>query len=481
MAASEHARTILAAIIPARKDLLQHALQHLEEEHFRDEIQGNIWRLLYKYYDVAGDVLPPKTLTDLLTRQEIEETKQLLYEETYKDLVDFTPPDHEYRYAVDALKDQRARVRTGEALTAALEILDDGAEVEGEKLKGHEDARMYITTQISVIDRLNHQEAAPEGDMRREGGEVLQDYADRKSGKIKAGITTGIKSFDLATGGIHNGEFFLFCAYTGQGKSQFATQTAWHVATQLGKNVYISTSETTRVQLRRRLVCRHSRLPQFGLPGGINVRDLRDGTLSPKEEEALKDVVYDLDKNPGYGRVHTAQVPRGAPISMIESRMKRQGEQWEIHFGINDYLGLVRPDRHRQSQREEHNDVLKEGAMMCKAFYDGQGIPFVSPWQMSQAAYKLALQTGGYGLGSLAETSEAEKSADGIAALLRNPETPKEATLQFLKLRDSEAPPPITLKIDYKNSYLGDEDSAAAGLEEAGEEDDDFLAMLDNS
>jgi hypothetical protein len=55
----------------------------------------------------------------------------------------------------------------------------------------------------------------------------------------------------------------------------------------------------------------------------------------------------------------------------------------------------------------------------------------------------------------LADTSEAEKSADQIITLLAMPDADNELRMQFLKNRDGETPPPFVVECDYRTSYIG--------------------------
>lgn len=476
---ADYQNVLLAGILPNRRDLLLLAQQHLEDEHFSDETLGKIWKLLGRYYDVAGDVLPKQTLTDLLSRQGVDEAKQLLFEETFEELCERQVADHEVRYAIDGLKDLRARHRTGVAITSAFEILErELTGPNGEVLKGHEDARSFLYAELGQIDRLNHQESAPEGDARLDADEVAKKYADRKAGKTTSGVYSGIDQLDQATGGFANGELILVAAYTNQGKTQFVTQAAWHAAVMQGKNVFLGTSETVRDQVWRRMVARHTRLPMFNRKDGIDSQRIKDGTLSDEDEKVFLEALHDLKTNPSYGKIYIAQVPRGATLGFLEARMKRQGEQWDIQWAGFDYLPLLKPDRPRQSAQHELNDLVKDAKVMATSFYDGRGVPFISPWQMSQSKYSYAKQVGSYELASLADTSEAEKSADQIISLLRNEETPKELLMQLLKVRDGDIPQPFKVSVDFRNAFLGAEASALSALD-GDDGEDDFLSMLD--
>lgn len=750
-----HAARVLAGIVPDRKDLLLHAVQHLEEAHFAGEIYKGIFRMLNTYYDVTMDVLPSHIFADSLSKSKtLDTSKALLYEEAFSEIENLQIPDHEFRYSVDALKRERAEQLTGEAITTAFEIFQRGAEVGREHFEGAEDARKYAYSAFAEIDKLDAIEVAPEGDMRHEASEFLEEYEAIKNGEMGQGILTGIKSVDQASGGFGKGELIVAAAFTNAGKAsplwtpvltptgwrtigelsvgdevmstsgthqkvsgvfdrgvmktyrvttadggsvltagdhlweirllqdryfgtkthrvestleiaehlrkkrrvflplpkpmefdpvelpvdpytlgallgdgsfrmneirfsvhvddvgtysdtkfipepyllgsshsrlallqglmdtdgtiadsgkgaeislsseqmvralreivfslggsagpvrerstsgkpawrftitylpegmnpfrlrrkaerwslrkrnydfrrvvsveavgeeevrciavsspdhlyitedylvthntQFCCQTAWDAAVMQGKNVFFATSETVRTTVRRRIIARHSRLPQFGLEDGLDSTSLKRGTLSPKQEVALKDIVHDLDTNPNYGKLYICQIPRGATLSYLEARMNRQGAMWEVDLAIMDYVALLKSDRKRSSEREEMNEVIKDTKVFATSFNDGAGVPFVTPWQIRRESHTEALRTGSYGLASLSDTAEIEKSADQILTMLRVPENPKEVTLQFLKMRDGDIPNPITLRHDFRNAYLTDEKKTSA-------------------
>ena len=453
----DHAARVIAGIVPERKDHLLYALQHLEPDHFATEVNKGIFAMLERYYDVTSDVLPLHIFSDMLANSStLDASKALLYEEAFREAENFEIPDHEFRYSVDALKKQRADQLTGEAITTAFEIFARGAEVDKEHLQGGEAARQFAYSAFAEIDKLDNIETAPEGDMRHEASEFMEEYLAVKEGKAGQGILTGIPTIDKITGGLGKGELAVVAAFTNAGKTQFCCQTAWDAAIMQGKNVFFATSETVRSTVRRRIIARHSRLPQFGLEKGLDSTDLKRGSLSPKEEETLRAVVDDLDNNPNYGKLYISQIPRGATLSYLEARMNRQGAMWEIDLALMDYLALLKSDRRRTSEREEMNEVIKDAKVFATSFNDGAGVPFVTPWQIRRESHVDALRTGAYGLASLSDTAEIEKSADQIMAMLRTPDSPNEVSFQFLKMRDGEVPSPVSLRHDFRNAYLTD-------------------------
>lgn len=447
-----HAHTLLGGCLPDNIRRTARLTTELQPEHFTEELK-RVFQLLDRYFTITGAVFTKDDFTDLLHRAKLEEAKILLYEEIYLALEQIEPQEHEWLYALSAIKDAREEQLTGEAIADAMAILVDGKKVDKDFRSGHKDAREHLYGRLSSIDQISSS-AAPEGDIRHESTDIKADYAARKAGKVGVGIQTGIAPFDIATGGLQNGELIMIAAYTGQGKTNYCVQLAWHTMVMTGKNVYFATSETLRAQIRRKLIARHSRLPQFGLPSGLSSTKIKMGKLSPEEEQTFSTVVDDFTHNPRYGKLFVAQMPLGATPGYLQARLARAQQSWDIHLVIMDYIGLMQPLRFYSQKRDGKNDVIQDCKMIAATHADGRGVPFVTPWQMSQDAWKKAISSGFYVLASLADTSEAEKSADQIMAFLRFEDTPKELKAGYIKLRDSEIPPTLTLDIDYDTSFI---------------------------
>src|SRR5438034_11107137 len=80
--ATDHARTLLAAIIPGRRDLLDRALRHLTAEHFPDLTLRNVFLMLERYAEVTGAIVTRDALHDLLVTCRADASKIGLYLDT---------------------------------------------------------------------------------------------------------------------------------------------------------------------------------------------------------------------------------------------------------------------------------------------------------------------------------------------------------------------------------------------------------------
>lgn len=466
--AVEHCRTVLGAIIPARRDLLDKALRHLTPEHFPDLTQRNVFIMLERYADVAGAVLTRSALGDILKGQ--DSGRALLYDEVFSELEATLVDDSAFSWSIAQIRELAAERATMEALTRGLTIVTSGVDPGkgAPLLKGHADGRNEVLSSFAQIDRDLSMQDAPEGDLRTEATDMMADYATRKhlraTGRSQ-GIRFGIPELDFRIGGLQPGELDLFVGYAGEGKTSLAVQTSWSCAVEQGHNAVIMTTETLRPQVRRKLIARHSRLPHFELPEGIDTRDLKNGTLPEALEPKLADVVNDLAKNPAYGHIYVAQVPRGATIGTIEAKLARVARMWHVDFCVIDYLALLASERTRQDSRQESSDIVKAAKQLAATFDDGAGVPIISPWQVNRSSYEEALKTGYYSLKALSDTGEAEKSSDIVVSLLAPAEqTSRYAQLktQVMKNRDGERASAIILDVDYATSTLKDQAKSTA-------------------
>jgi replicative DNA helicase len=467
--AEEHALNVLGGILPTNRKRLEKAAHLLGTSHFVERSVATLFASLLRYADqTSGAVMPKKFLEDLLREKGVAAGVQVQLEELYDACSEMNVDDAEFIWSINQLRDVAAEKATGQALTDARTVLQEGIEqANGDLEKGHAAARIFIMEQFQTIDRELHIQDAPEGDMRSETSELILDYQERKHDRehgVSRGIEFGIPDLDRRIGGMQPGELILAAGYSSDGKTTLCVQAAWSAAVEQGKNVVFFTTETLRAQVRRKILARHSTMPQFNLPSGLNTKDLKMGTLSEEGEAALPTIVRDLTKNPAYGRLYIAQVPRSATLSSLELRLARIKNNFQVDFVVMDYLALLKPTQRRQTQREELSEIMKEAKLLAVA----NEVPLMSPWQVSREARKEAETGGAYSSRALSETAEATNTADIIASLLAptdNSDRYADVTMQILKARDAETVNGLVVNVDYATSTFR---SRSLGLEGLG-------------
>lgn len=467
--AATQGRYVLGGILPGRKDRLDRAMRTVKEEFFAERAHVLLWKMIQRMYDQTGTVLTRHGLATFMRNANPAAVMQM--ESLYDALVEMDMDDGEFITAMNDLKSIATEAATGEMLTTALTILRQPTEVDKQVYEGHEDARAFLASQITVIERDMQAAAAPEGFLRAERQRLLDEYERRKQERLSGGthgVQLGIANIDAKLGGMQRGELVLTVGYSSDGKSSLCVQAAWSAAVQQKKNVVFFTTETLRDQILNKLMARHSKQPLFGLADGLNSDDIKHGRLKAIEEKAFVDVVNDFTTNENYGEVYLAQCPPSSTMSMLDAQLRRIAQGMQVDLVIMDYLALLTPENRRQSDREQLASILKIAKQTAVTFQDGLGVPLMSPWQVSRTARDKADKEGDrYTSAALAETSEATNSADKIISILRpldDLERHSEVTAQILKNRDGERADALYLDVDYATSWFSPKSSLSGAV-----------------
>jgi len=461
----EHGRRVLGGVIPARIDLFSTALKELTAEHFSDTTQVAIWKFLEYYYQKTGGVLTKGALSDILTRTMSDPGRIALYEETFADLFNLKVDDMDFMWSIHELKEDYASQKLTAALVKAAEITTTGVEQKGgEILKGQEDAREFLAAQLSDIEVATRGMETPHGNMRDEADLIKQEYQAAKNAYesgTQTGVQFGIAELDEKVGGLQRGDLALSAAYTNDGKTTLCVQLAWSAVVEQGKNVLFLSTETVNTVIRRRLIARHSKNPKFqdwNLPDGLNSKALKNGTLSPHEEEFFDVIRLDFaNRKNDYGELEIYQLPEGSSMSDVRQVMMDTQKKFPIDLVVCDYLQLLRATARRDTNRESLSDVIKGAKQVAVAFNKGQGVPFISPWQVNRAAKEQADHDGRYTTMAMAETAEAANTPDIIVSLLApvdNTDRYANLAAQVLKHRDGETADGIQLAVDYATCHF---------------------------
>jgi replicative DNA helicase len=448
-------------------------MRRLRPVHFGGQVNPQLFALLGRYLDMTGEVMTRAALQGFLEQQRSQAGTVAMYLEVYDQLAGTQATDGEFGWAVERLREVASEQATGEALSAAYEILTRGVEDKnGERVVGPEAARLHVLERFAAIDVELNQSESPEGDIRQEQSQIIGRFMKSVEGRKRqggrTGIGTGVAAIDdLLGGGLGNGELALVAGFSSSGKTSLCVSTAWHACVAQGKNVVFFTSETLRPQVVNKLIARHSRHPQFDmeLPDGIDSKRIREGSLSGPEIAAYSEVLRDFTDNPAYGKCYVAQVPWGATIGQVRSRLSRIGHLFEVHLCIIDYLGLLNSDRKRDTSHEETAQIVKDTKAMAATHEGGTGVPCISPWQVNRPGRDRALKEGSYAGIDLAGSAEAFNTPDVVLTLLEPAkiENPRACPVkgELLKNRDGPRGAVIPLKIDYATSFFRCEDGGS--------------------
>jgi replicative DNA helicase len=230
----------------------------------------------------------------------------------------------------------------------------------------------------------------------------IQDLVDRK-GSV-SGVSTGIKTLDDMTNGLHGSEMIVIAARPSMGKTALAMNIAEHVAVEGKKPVVVFSLEMSAQQLVQRLLCSRAR---------VSLSRLRDGFLTERDFPALTtagtklaDSKFFIDDTPG--------------LSILEMRAKarRLKSQHDIQAIFIDYLQLLRStSRRAQDNRQLEIAEISSG---IKALAKELNIPIVVLAQLNRNPESRSGESKGRPrLSDLRESGSIEQDADLVGLLVR--------------------------------------------------------------
>lgn len=428
--------------------------QNLDESYFTGP-----HRVLFRIAvvsNVNNVALDDETLAALMDQEQVPASDRLQVQVTYRDLQTLDVPREKLKILIPSYRDKVHADRMASALEEAAGILTDGLTVDGDLQQGYKAARTHVMTRLSELDQ-KEQGVLPVQDIRECADELLAEYEETKKGR-EPGIMTGFSEIDALTNGFQPGELAIFCAYTGEGKTQVLLNVGYHAAIEQGKNVVFVSLEMPLPQVRRRIIARHTNHGKFGVPGGLDYQRLKNGQLDFGEEALFKDVVKDWRDCPDYGRFTVLQISKYDTVKVLNEKLMYLRSRNSIDAVCLDYASLMASVRRRSDRREEIVEVIEGLKALALTFNEGEGLCLITANQVSRKAREEAEQLRRYGLNFASETSAIEKNADFLAWLLRLDEfrANKEVMMGVAKYRDGDVGKEFRLMERYESSLLAD-------------------------
>lgn len=453
---------IIAAVLPKARlgdSGVYSELDFVLQQNFDESYFNGPHKILFRLAvtsNVLNTPLDDETLIALLEQEEIPNNERLQIQITFRDLSTIDVTREKLRILLPSYRERVHAERMATALEEAAAVLTDGMEIDGENRQGYKVARTHIMARLSELDQ-KEQGTLPSQDIRECADELLTEYEETKKGR-EPGIMTGWSEIDALTNGFQKGELAIFCAYTGEGKTQTLLNVGYHAAVYQQKNVVFVSLEMPMTQVRRRIIARHTNHHKFGLPGGLDYQRIKNGKLDFGEERLYTDVIKDWRDTTEYGRFHVLQISKYDTVKVLNEKLMYLRSRMPIDLVVLDYASLLASVRRRSDRREEIVEVIEGLKALCLTFNEGEGICCVTANQISRKARDEAEQLRRYGLNFASETSAIEKNADFLAWLLRLDEfrTNKEVLMGVAKYRDGDVGTEFRLMERYESSLLAD-------------------------
>jgi len=298
---------------------------------------------------------------------------------------------------------------------------------------------------------------------------------DMKQG-IKAGLFTGYPDIDQHTFGFHNGELILIAGFTGELKSTTCRNMFYNML-KLGANLLYITCEITYERTVDQFVVLHSNHEKWGRPP-LDYTKVKNRIMTGEEFEFMNLVFKDLTESPDLGRLFIVQ-PRDRAFrwSEVVTMMNSYDSQAQLDAVCLDYYDWVVWDGQKARDETEVNEMIKASKVLAQTFRGGEGIVFVSPFQINNEGYAWAQQHDGiYHLNHLSTHNQSRRAADFVISSYLGPEGSKlrdaqQVKLGCLKNRDGDPFAPLILQTSLKSGIVYPTSILTGGTDQAGDAD----------
>ena len=249
------------------------------------------------------------------------------------------------------------------------------------------------------------------GESRTEAGlrtpsEVIQNYQGGinafldPSRRIK-GISTGFTKLDEMTGGLHSGELVILAARPSMGKTAFALNIAWHVATRNFLPVAIFSLEMSQESLLTRMLCAAAR---------VDSQRFRAGYLNEAERQKLRSAANQMVEAPLF-----IDDTAGVHLMDMHAKLRRMAQSGnKPGLVVVDYLQLMSSKGRVENRNQEVSQISRGLKLMSKEL----DCPFLVLSQLSRAT---ETRQGDHRpqLSDLRESGSIEQDADLVGFIFR--------------------------------------------------------------
>ena len=236
--------------------------------------------------------------------------------------------------------------------------------------------------------------------------EVIQNYAGGlnafldPSRRVK-GVSTGFTKLDEMTGGFHGGELIILAARPAMGKTAFALNIAWHVATRNFLPVAIFSLEMSQDSLLTRMLCAAAR---------VDSQRFRSGYLNEQERQKLRQSANQMIEAPIY-----IDDTAGCNLLDMHAKLRKLIQSGQkLGLVIVDYLQLMSSKGKVENRTQEVSQISRGLKLLSKEL----DCPFLVLSQLSRAT---ETRQGDHRpqMSDLRESGSIEQDADLVGFIFR--------------------------------------------------------------
>ena len=348
-------KSLIGAILISN-DALPEILNIIKPRDFYEKRHQIIFQSIIDLYDQHKPVDLLTLTAQLKSKKELSKIGEVEY---LAELSNFVPAASHAKAYADIIEKTSVRRRLIEAGTKiANRAYEDDAVADD--LIGEAEKQLF-----EVSDKVVKSDYIPMDQLLADAFDRIEELHKNK-GALR-GLKTGFRDLDKKTAGFQKGDLIIIGARPAMGKTTFAQNLAYNIASINKKGVLFFSMEMAANEIVDRMISDIS---------GVDNWKMRTGNLSDEEFQRIGDALGEMDEIPIY-------IDDTSSMTIVELRNKarRAMHDHEIGIVIVDYLQLIQgTDRYKGQRVQEVTEISRGLKILARELQ----IPVVALAQLSR-------------------------------------------------------------------------------------------------
>ncbi len=348
-------KSLLGAIMLA-EDVMSDVLSIVRPRDFYDKRHQTIFEAMTCLYDKHKPIDLLTLTSELKSSKKIKDVGGAEYLTELSTFVPVATHAKAYAEIVEKMSVRRRLVNAG--TTIAKKAYED--DVDTDALVGDAERELF-----EVSDKIIKSDYVAMDELLADALERIAEL-HKNRGALR-GLKTGFRDLDKKTAGLQKGDFIVIGARPAMGKTTFAQNLAYNVASINKKGVLFFSLEMAKNEIVDRMISAVS---------GIDNWNMRTGNLTDEEFQRIGDAMDEMDEIPIY-------IDDTSSMTILELRNKARRAMHDHDIGvvIIDYLQLIQGGERYKGQRVQEVTEISRGLKILARELD---IPVIALAQLSR-------------------------------------------------------------------------------------------------
>ena len=348
-------KSLLGALMISN-EVLPDVLTVLRPRDFYEQRHQTIFQAIVDLYDQHKPVDLLTLTSDLKSKKKLKEIGGAPY---LTELSNFVPAASHAKAYADIIEKASVRRRL---IKAGTEIANRAYEDDAvaDSLIGDAERALF-----EVSDKIIKSDYVPMEELLADAFDRIEELHKNK-GALR-GLKTGFRDLDKKTAGFQKGDLVIIGARPAMGKTTFAQNLAYNIASINKKGVLFFSMEMAANEIIDRMISDVS---------GVDNWKMRTGNLSDEEFQRIGDALGEMDEIPIY-------IDDTSSMTIVELRNKarRAMHDHDIGIAIVDYLQLIQgSDRYKGNRVQEVTEISRGLKILARELE----IPVIALAQLSR-------------------------------------------------------------------------------------------------